>query len=94
LLKVAATGAATGKSKGYARIIDTVIFRYFQQLRQMEKTQNVEKWVKLYTPWKKISLNTKALLQRFRARNLQRRLQLSERRDPGAVPRRGEFIEW
>jgi hypothetical protein len=84
LLKVAAIGAATGKSKGYARIIDTVTFKYFRYLSQTRKIQEVEKWVKLSTSWKKISFATKALLQRFKARNLQRRLQLSEKRDPGA----------
>jgi len=67
LLKVAAIGAATGKSKGYARIIDTVTFKYFRYLSQTKKIQEVEKWVKLSTSWKKISFATKALLQRFRA---------------------------
>jgi hypothetical protein len=41
--KVATKGAATEKSKGYARIINKVILRYFQQLSQTEKTQNVGK---------------------------------------------------
>jgi hypothetical protein len=38
----------------------------------------MEKWVKLSTSWKKISFGTKPLLQHSRARNPQRRLQLSE----------------
>jgi hypothetical protein len=89
LLKV----VATGKSKGYARIIDTVTFKYFRYLSQTKKIQDVGKWVKLSTSWKKNSFGTKESLQRFRARNLQRRLQLSEKRrrlqlsekrDPGA----------
>jgi hypothetical protein len=80
LLKV----AATGKSKGCARIIDTVTFKYFRYLSQTKKIQDVGKWVKLSTSWKKNSFGTKESLQRFRARNLQRRLQLSEKRDPGA----------
>jgi hypothetical protein len=76
LLKV----VATGKSKGYARIIDTVTFKYFRYLSQTKKIQDVGKWVKLSTSWKKNSFGTKESLQRFRARNLQRRLQLSEKR--------------
>jgi hypothetical protein len=55
LLKVAVTGAATGESKGYARIVDTVTFKYSQHLSQVKKFQDVEKWVKLFTSWKKIS---------------------------------------
>jgi hypothetical protein len=58
LLEVTATGAATGKSKGYARIVDTVTFKYFQYLSQTEKIQHVEKWVKLSTSWKKISFGS------------------------------------
>jgi len=56
--KVATKGAATEKSKGYARIIDTVTFRYFQYLSQTEKTQEVKRWEKIYTSWKKISFVT------------------------------------
>jgi hypothetical protein len=37
LLKVAATGAATGKSKGYARITDAVNIKYFQYLSKIKK---------------------------------------------------------
>ena len=59
MLKVTATGAATGKSKGYARIVDTVTFKYFRHLSQIKKIQDVEKWVKLSTSWKKISFGTK-----------------------------------
>jgi hypothetical protein len=37
LFKVAATGAATDKSKGYARVIDAANIKYFQYLSKIKK---------------------------------------------------------
>ncbi len=40
-------------------MVDTVTFIYSRYLSQTKKIQDVEKWVKLSTSWKKITFGTK-----------------------------------